>query len=183
MDIIEITRALSLITGVGALIGVSYGLFGGERPHVLTRLTAARAIESTAQFQHKTKLFFTVSEAEGIIPGACHNFEFSPDRMGVVRRYLTTGVMKVFHYRNQTPPFAPASVGSLDLSLRDEGLLVDRIDSCKTVEVSNTTGAYELTLGIPVIEINGIRRESNHAFVDFTWHFQSLNKTGQMLPR
>jgi hypothetical protein len=165
------------------LISGVYLLFGKPHPYVLIRLSAANAIESTAQFQHKTKLFFAVNEAEAVIPDVCHNFEFAADKGTTVDRYLKTGMMKFNPYGNQSAPFPPAELGSLDLSLSDVGLLVDHIDVCKPHEVTKTTGAYELSLGKPVVNVTGIRKDGDQAHVDFTWHFESLTKLGHMLPR
>jgi hypothetical protein len=81
------------------------------------------------------------------------------------------------------PDSGPPSTGSLDLSISDDGFLTDDIDSCKTREVGPMTGAYELTLGKPVVNVNGIREEGKRAFVDFTWHFESLNEVGKSLPQ
>src|SRR5215469_15488116 len=74
-----------------ALLG--FGLhfcFWKRRPYVLIRFSAARAIEATAEFQHKTKLYFEVAQLEGAIPGACHNFEFSPDKIALFKQYLAS---------------------------------------------------------------------------------------------
>jgi len=48
--------------------------------------------------------------------------------------------------------------------------------------VSETTGAYELTLGNPVVEVTGIRKDGGRGFVDFRWHFDSVNDVGRSLP-
>lgn len=153
-----------------------------NRPLILTRGSAATVIGRCAQFRHKTKLFFTVSQAEGLFPGVCHNFEFSPEKMRVLDEYLKTGAMKFSPYRNQMPPFPGASFGSVDLST-DGRFLLDQIDSCKSREVSKTTGAYELRLGKAVVQVTGIRKSGNQALVDFRWHFESINEVGQTLPR
>jgi hypothetical protein len=159
--------------------GMLYFCFWRERPYVLIRFTAARAIEATAEFQHKTKFYFEVAQAEGAIPGACHNFEFSPDEISTFKHYLATGAMEFFHYGNQSPPFHPVSAGSLALS--DKQFLVDNIERCRSREVKETTGSYELTLGKAVIEVTGIRKEGNRASVEFLWHFETLNKIGRAL--
>jgi hypothetical protein len=177
-------RLLALAIVAALVIGGIYVLFGKERPYVLTRLTAARAIESTAQFQHKTKLSFEITQAESnVMGGACHNFEFSREKMPMLTKYLETGAMKFSAYGNQRAPYRDAREGSLDLSLGEGNFLVDHIDSCKTREGNKTTGAYELTVGKPVIEVNGIRKEGNRASVDFNRHFESFNEVFQALPR
>jgi hypothetical protein len=158
-------------------------LFGGAHPYVLTRYTAANAIEATAQFQHKTKLLFRINQAEGVIPGICHNFEFSPEKTSMVNQYLRSGTMKFSAYGNQIPPFPPATAASLELSLSDIGFIVDHVDSCKAREVTKMTGVYELSLGRAVVEATGIRKDGNRAYVDFKWHFESLSKLGRSLPR
>jgi hypothetical protein len=153
-----------------------------NHPRILTRGSAATVIQGSAQFRHKTKLFFTISQAESVIPGVCDNFEFSPEKMQVLGEYLKTGTMKFSPYGNQMPPFLPASFGSVDLSI-DGRFLLDHIDSCKSREVSKTTGAYELRLGKTVVQVTGIRGSGNQALVDFRWHFESINEVGQALPR
>jgi hypothetical protein len=52
------------------------------------------ASQATAEFQHKTKLFFQVGLSEGVFPGACHNFDVSPERIEVLNRYLRSGAMR-----------------------------------------------------------------------------------------
>lgn len=177
--------ARALFWGVVAalLAGGLYVCFWRERPYVLIRFSATKAIEATAEFQHKTKLFFEIGQAEGAIPGACHNFEFSPEKISIFKDYLATGAMQFFPYRNQQPPFGSASAAALDLSIGEEHLLVDNIDACKAREVKEITGAYELSLGKAVVEVTGIKKEGNRASADFEWHFESLNKVGQALPR
>jgi hypothetical protein len=121
-------RALFLGAVAVLVVGGLYLCFCRERPYVLTRLTAARAIEATAEFQHKTKLYFTIGQAEAIIPPSCHNFEFSPDKISIFKHYLATGAMQFSPYRNQIPPFGLPSLTSLQLSTEDEHLLIDKID-------------------------------------------------------
>jgi hypothetical protein len=165
------------------VVPVVLALTACQRPYWLTRTTAAMAIRSTAQFQHKTKLYFEIAEAESVVGDlACHNFDFLPAKMPVMKHYLDAGTMKFSPYGNQSEPNQLASVGSLDLSLGSAGFLVDQIESCGPRAVNKTTGGYELTLGNTVVEVNGIRKNSDRAFVDFTWHFESLNEVGQSLP-
>jgi hypothetical protein len=158
-------------------------LIARNRPWILTRGSAATAIERCAEFRHKTKLFFTVSQVEGIIPGACHNFQFSGQKIQIVQQYLNSGSMKFCSYGNQNAPFGPASVGSIDLSIGDGSFLLDKIDSCKNRAVGKSTGEYELRLGKAVVEVTGIRKNGDQAIVDFKWHFTSINEVGLMLPR
>jgi hypothetical protein len=40
---------------------LSSALCGCNRPYILIRPTAAKAIEATAEFQHKTKLYFEIN--------------------------------------------------------------------------------------------------------------------------
>ncbi len=175
-----------IVAGVLGLIAFALifnWVFYRTRPYVLTRFTAAHAIESTAQFQHKTKLFFEVGQFEGIVEGVCHNFEFSPKKIRLESRYRGDGAMKFSKYGNQRPPFPVASAGTYELSEVDDPLLIDHIESCKERKVTERTGAYELTLGNPVVVVNGIRREGNRAFVDFSWRFESINQVGRTLGR
>jgi hypothetical protein len=170
---------ISILLALFVLAGVYHVLFEGPHPYVLMRFTAASAIGSTAEFQHKTKLLFEINQAESVVPGVCHNFEFSPGKVEIIRRYLKTGAMKFSAYRNQIQPFPAPSLGSSDLTT--SGFLEDHIDSCKARPVSDSTGAYELGLGRPIVEVTGIRKESGRAFVDFRWHFESLNAVGRFL--
>jgi hypothetical protein len=180
--VMSVLKALvSILFALLVLAGGYHVLFEGPRPRILMRCTAAEAIEATAEFQHKTKLFFEVSQAEGVFPGVCHNFEFAPEKAEIMRQYLKTGAMKFAAYRNQTPPFPIASLGSIDLQMSN--FLTDDIDSCRARQISDRTGAYELSLGRPMVEVTGIRKEGGHASVDFRWHFEALNPVGRSLPR
>jgi len=172
-------KALSALSA----LCLSGALCGCNRPYILTRLTAANAIESTAEFQHKTKLYFESSQAEGIIPGVCHNFAFAPDRIHIFEEYRKRGDLQFSKFGNQSPPYPiGASAGSLDLSFDSGGkFLTDDIEPCIPRQVKDETGAYELRIGAPVIEVNGIRKDGNRAHVDFTWHFRSLNQVGRTL--
>jgi hypothetical protein len=158
-------------------------LCGCNRPYVLTRFTAAQAIEATAEFQHKTKLYFEIGQAEGVVPGVCHNFQFAPEKAQSFEEYRKSGKLQLQAFGNQGPPYPPASQGSLDLSLESGGgFLVDQIAECKPRTVTPATGAYELTIGDAVVVVNGIRKNGNRAHIDFTWHFRSLNQVGRSLP-
>ena len=85
-----------------ALVVVYQAVWNRPRPYLLTRSNAAKAIESTAQFQHRTKLYFDIDEAEGVIPGACHNFTFSPEKMRVWDEYRRSGALKFHAWGNQS---------------------------------------------------------------------------------
>jgi len=158
-------------------------LCGCDRPYILIRSTAEGAILATAEFQHKTKLYFEISQAEGIIPGVCHNFEFAPDKRHIFDEYRKTGDLQFSKFGNQLPPYPiGASAGSLDLSLDSFGsFLTDDIEPCTPRQVKNEPGAYELRVGTPMVEVNGIRKDGNRAHVDFTWQFASLNQVGRTL--
>jgi len=183
MNRFQYARVL-FVTIVGPLLaGGLYFSFWRERPYVLMRFSAARTIEATAEFQHKTKLFFVIGQAEGAIPPSCHNFEFAPDKIAIFKHYRATGAMQFSPYGNQLPPFPPVTEGSLTLSTINERFLVDDIDECQARKVKETTGAYELALGKAVVaEVTGIRKEGNRAVVDFKWRFESLNEVGPALP-
>lgn len=160
---------------------LSAALCSCDRPYILTRFTAAEAIESTAEFQHKTKLYFEINQAEGIVPGVCHNFSFASDKAHLFEEYRERGDLQFSKFGNQLPPYRiGASAGSLDLSL-DGKFLTDDIESCTPRQVKNETGAYELRIGTPIVEVNGIRKDQNQAHVDFTWQFASLNQVGHIL--
>lgn len=160
---------------------VSGALCGCNRPCILTRLTAAKAIESTAEFQHKTKLYFEINQAEALVPGVCHNFGFAPDKAHLFEEYRKKGDLQFSKFGNQSPPYPfPAGAGSLDLSLDSGGkFLTDDIQPCTPRGAKDDTGAYELRIGMPVVEVNGIREDGNRAHVDFNWHFESLNEVGR----
>jgi hypothetical protein len=72
---------LVIVAGVGPFV-VGNGPYDltaiQDRPWVLTRGTAATAIERSAHFRHKTMVRFEITQAEGFISGVCHNFEFEP---------------------------------------------------------------------------------------------------------
>ena len=76
------------------------------------------------------------------------------------------------------PPFEPASTASLDLSIGDDKFLLDQIDACKSRDVNGSTGAYEVNLGKPIVQVTGIRKVGNDADVDFIWYFKTINKLG-----
>ena len=164
------------------LVAAGFELFRRPHPYFLTRFGAARAIGATAEFQHKSKLSFEIGQGESFIPEVCHDFDVSPERIAAFNQYLKTGAMKFSPYGNQIPPFPPASVGSIDLSV-SSGFLVDHIDHCKVRPVTERTGAYELTPGIPIVTVTGIREEGGRAFVDVRWHFEPLNEVVRSLPR
>jgi hypothetical protein len=189
----EVTFVLCLL-GLVFLIVVGIGpVFLGQgpvvlnalqdRPWILTRGTAATAINRSAQFRHKTKLRFEITQAEGFISGVCHNFDFEPTKLPVVKAYHKAGTIKFSAYRNQMPPFPGPSTGSIDLSIGDSRFLSDHIEPCKTREVASTTGAYEVSLGKTVVEVTGIQKNGSQAVVYFRWHFESINEIGQALPR
>lgn len=70
----------------------------------------------------------------------------------------------------------------MDLSLDSFGkFLTDDIEPCTPRQVKADTGAYELRIGKPVVEVSGIRKDDDRAHVDFTWHFKSLNQVGRTL--
>ena len=156
-------------------------VFDGPHPRIPTRASAAKAIEATAEFQHKTKLSFEIGQEESAIAG-CHNFEFAPEHVTTFRHYLETGVMEFSPKGGlRGPPFTETSEGSIGLT--DAGFLVDHIELCESRPLTETTGAYELTLGKPIVEVTGIRKQGSRALVDFRWHFESLNEVGRSLPR
>jgi len=154
-----------------------------NHPWILTRSTAATVIEQCAQFRHKTRLRFEIAQEEGILPGVCHNFQFSANKTKIAADYLEAGAMKFSPYGNQSPPFPGASVGSIDLSIGENKFLLDEIDDCKFRDVTKAVGVYEVRLGKPIVNVTGIQKDSNQAIVDFTWHFESINEIGQALPR
>jgi hypothetical protein len=162
-------------------ISLSLGVAGCDRPSVLTRKTASAAIEATAEFQHKTKLRFLIGQAEGLIPGACHNFSFRADRRMLVEQYLKSNQLKFFHFGNQSAPFGMDYGYSNELSLNSDGILSDHIERCVEKDVQPDTGEYELTIGKPVVKVNGILKQGHHAHVDFTWHFESMTELGKSL--
>jgi len=154
---------------------------GCDHPAILTRTTAASAIEATAELQHKTKLRFLIGQAEGVVEGVCHNFTFRPESKPLIEQYLKAGQLKFFPYGSQSPPFDLDYGYSNDLALDADGLLADNIQPCVTKKVTSETGEYELTIGNPIVEVNGILKSGNDAHVDFTWHFDSLSKIGKSL--
>jgi hypothetical protein len=173
----------SRVLGVLTALCLSSALCGCNRPYILIRPTAAKAIEATAEFQHKTKLYFEINQAAAPFPGVCHNFAFARDKIFMFNGYREKGELKFHKLGSQSPPYRwPASAGSLDLSRDSFGkLLTDEIEPCASRQPNGDTGAYELKLGDPVVEVNGIRKDGNRAHVDFTWHFESLNEVGRIL--
>lgn len=175
---------MRLLIWIALLVVVTLGfsaLFGPPHPYVLAGFTAGAAIEATAEFQHKTKVFFQIGQAEGLFPGVCENFDFSPEHVGVFKHYLKTGAMRFSPALSQTPPIPNASLATSDLYHSSPRFLVDNIDDCRERPVTESTGAYELTLGNPIVEITGIRKGGGRAAVEFRWHFESLNSIGRFL--
>ena len=174
-----IVAGVAIVTGLIAFDSV----WDRPRPHWLTRSTAATAILSTAEFQHGTKLYLEIAEVEGVFPGACHNFRFAPEKKTIWDGYRMSGALK-FDPRSDptesTPEGFPESFGSRDLS--DAGWLIDDVKRCAPHAAVPEIGFYELMLGTPIVEVNGIFSESSDsAKVDFIWYFQSLNQVGRSL--
>jgi hypothetical protein len=167
-----------LVVGIIAFAVFDFAVMD-NRPWILNRTSAARIIEHSAQFLHKTKLRFEIDQQQAWVPGVCHNYEFRPESQGLVSQYLASGLMKFSPYRNQGSPMDP-SVGSLDL--RDADFLADETDNCERHPVRSDTGVYELKLGNAMVEVLGIRKDKNRALVDFRWQFDSLNEIGKILP-
>lgn len=168
-----------LLLPILALIGAC-DVIDGPHPLILTRTSAAKAIQSTSEFQHKTKLRFEIGQFEALIPPSCNNFAFVPEHVAMFKQYLKTGAMQFSPYGHQSPPFRVASAGTYDLADSLQ-LLIRRIDICGERPVRETDGEYELTIGDPGVEVTGIRKIGAKGLVDFRWRFNSLNEVGRSL--
>lgn len=194
---VKMVRLLLFWVVIAAVaVGTLYFCFWRERPYVLIRFTAGRAIEATAEFRHKTKLQFAVARWEALSPGTCEDFSFLPEKLPRVNEYLQAGTMKFFPFPQYSPKYSPIqsvdgsmdlsvlmdSAGSVDPSLRKSKLLLRQVLSCDSLFKSDpTAGSYEVNLGEAVVQITEIRTNGNQALVDFRWHFESLNEMGQAL--
>jgi hypothetical protein len=178
----------------------------GSHLDSLTRSSAASAIEATAEFQHKTKLVFEIGQLQTGVPGVCRTYGFSPDHALIFAQYLAAGVMKFQAWGNNDQPegvtegsdisrrplsallasafMRDPSTASIDMVGPSVNLLTEsHADRCGHQPLTEQTGTYELSLGNSVVVVTGIKRDGNRAFVEFRWHFDSLNEVGKLLPR
>jgi hypothetical protein len=59
--------------------------------------------------------------------------------------------------------------------------MIDTIDICKNKNTTPETGIYEVSVGQPVVVVNGILKKGNEAHIDFEWGFNQLNEVGKSL--
>jgi hypothetical protein len=174
--------------------GIAYTIYSNfwvsfDRPHFLVRDTAASAIASSARFQHLTKVAFEVGEAA--VGAGCDNFEINPAKRDAINGLIKAGLIKFKPYGNQSPPFTPPRGATEQMSdpfasefgTASTSWLIDTFTyPCpKQVVTSSETGVYEVSVGQPMVIVNGILKQGNEAHIDFEWGFNQLNDVGKSL--